>query len=94
MAHKHSVKIRIGAAYDDVTIQTRNGPLHFDRAALNQRRQDGKTPEARREAKDALYGLRKGIVDAFVELRSVSKDRRAKRRNHALLKDRRRHASA
>lgn len=76
---QHSVCIRIGASYDDVTVATQDGPMYFDRAALSKQRHEG-TPAERMDAKASLYGLRKGVIDAFV-LVQAQKDRRRNRRD-------------
>lgn len=74
---KHSVCIRIGAAYDDVTVQqSAREALHFDRAALGKARHEG-SAQSRLDAKTTLYGLRKGVVDAFVAMQ----DQKGRRRN-------------
>ena len=61
MAKHNGVTIRIGAAYDTVEVRGARTELLFDRADLNKRKAAGD-----REAKDALYSLRKNILDAFV----------------------------
>lgn len=71
---KHSVTIRYGAAYDDVRINTSEGELLFDRADLGKRKREGD-----RDAGELLYQVRKGVIDAFVELRK-DRNKRANRR--------------
>lgn len=76
MAKHNGVTIRMGAAYDDVTVRMSDGKsMHFDRAAMSKRKHEGD-----HEAKEQLYTLRKGIVDAFVVQKELKDARKAKRK--------------
>ena len=76
MAKHTGVTIRIGAAYDTVQIDMQGqNPLLFDRAELSKQRVEG-TYEERKAAKEALYQLRKQMVDAFVTVQSLKNKRR------------------
>jgi len=71
MAKHNGTVIRIGAAYD--TVQFCSG-LRIDRAALHKRKLEGD-----KDAKEELYQLRKGIVDAYA-IPKPGADRRRQRR--------------
>jgi len=73
MAKHNGITIRMGAAYDEVTVHTKDGPMKFDRADLNKRKTNGD-----KAAKEQLYQLRKGVVDAFVMQGELHKARSKK----------------
>lgn len=54
----HTVKIRLSAPYWDATINTKDGPLHFDIRSMT-REQKGKFFSALRDMAQQAYGRRR-----------------------------------
>lgn len=72
---RNGITIKIGAAYDEVRINTEHGEVAFDRAEM---RRDNKDNSA-----NGINNLRRGIVAAYADaVPDVAKDRskRAQRR--------------
>jgi hypothetical protein len=80
MAKHKGITVRIGAAYDSVTVHAKDGDMYFDRAALNKAKMQGN-----KAAKEQLYQLRKGVVDAFVLQQELhnARNRKAHKRTYS-----------